>query len=143
MVNRNLIRTLEDEDINNTLAEMFSETDDDMPEEWAPSITQGPEFDVNNIVEGRVVRMDDEAVLVDVGFKSEGTIPLNEWEEGEEPPQIGDACAPRPFLVPGAPAATDIAAGYGHTCAVGPDGPPVCWGDNQFGQPHEHRQGPW
>ena len=30
-----------------------------------------------------------EFVLVDVGYKSEGTIPLNEWEEDEEPPEPG------------------------------------------------------
>jgi small subunit ribosomal protein S1 len=29
-------------------------------------------------------------VLVDVGYKSEGSIPRNEWEEGEPEPQIGD-----------------------------------------------------
>ena len=29
-------------------------------------------------------------VLVDVGYKSEGTIPLNEWEEDEDPPQPGE-----------------------------------------------------
>jgi len=28
-------------------------------------------------------------VLVDVGFKSEGTIPLSEWEEEEEKPEVG------------------------------------------------------
>ncbi len=29
-------------------------------------------------------------MLVDVGYKSEGTIARNEWEEWEEPPQVGD-----------------------------------------------------
>ena len=28
-------------------------------------------------------------VMVDIGFKSEGSIPLDEWDEGEEPPQVG------------------------------------------------------
>ena len=28
-------------------------------------------------------------VLVDVGYKSEGTIPRNEWEEDENPPEVG------------------------------------------------------
>jgi small subunit ribosomal protein S1 len=45
---------------------------------------------VNAVLEGRVLRVDDEFVLVDVGYKSEGHIPRNEWEESEPPPQIGD-----------------------------------------------------
>ena len=28
-------------------------------------------------------------MLVDVGYKSEGMIPLNEWDDAEEPPQPG------------------------------------------------------
>ena len=29
-------------------------------------------------------------MVVDVGYKSEGLVPLNEWEDGEEPPKPGD-----------------------------------------------------
>ena len=36
-----------------------------------------------------MIRVDDDRVLVDVGFKSEGTIPLSEWEEEEEKPEVG------------------------------------------------------
>lgn len=36
------------------------------------------EFDEGDIVEGTVVRIDPDEVLVDVGFKSEGVIPANE-----------------------------------------------------------------
>jgi small subunit ribosomal protein S1 len=43
----------------------------------------------NSIVEGRIIRVDDEFVLVDVGYKSEGQIPRNEWDETEDPPEIG------------------------------------------------------
>jgi small subunit ribosomal protein S1 len=46
-------------------------------------------FDVNSIVEGRIIRIDDDIVLVDVGFKSEGSIPRSEWEDDEDPPAIG------------------------------------------------------
>ena len=42
------------------------------------------DFDVNTIVEGRILRVDDEMVLVDVGFKSEGSIPRSEWDDSEE-----------------------------------------------------------
>jgi small subunit ribosomal protein S1 len=45
---------------------------------------------VNSVLEGKVLRVDDEFVLVDVGYKSEGHIPRNEWDETEPPPQIGD-----------------------------------------------------
>jgi small subunit ribosomal protein S1 len=45
---------------------------------------------VNAVLEGKILRVDDEFVLVDVGYKSEGHIPRNEWDESEPPPQIGD-----------------------------------------------------
>ena len=58
----------------------------------------GEDVSVNQIVEGTVLRVDAEFVLVDVGYKSEGIIPIHEWEsegaEGEEEekvlPQPGD-----------------------------------------------------
>ena len=40
-------------------------------------------MDLNQIVEGRVLRVEGDVVLVDVGYKSEGIIFRNEWEEGE------------------------------------------------------------
>jgi small subunit ribosomal protein S1 len=45
---------------------------------------------VNSVLVGKILRVDDEFVLVDVGYKSEGHIPRNEWDETEPPPQIGD-----------------------------------------------------
>ena len=45
---------------------------------------------VNQIVEGRVLRAEGDFVLVDVGYKSEGMIPADEWDEDEDPPQPGD-----------------------------------------------------
>jgi len=47
------------------------------------------EVSVNQIVEGRIVRVERDFAVVDVGYKSEGIVPLSEWEEGEEPPQPG------------------------------------------------------
>ena len=86
MVDRNLIRGL---DIN----------DDDLEREIAEALSEGTEFtdiawnatsvQVNQILVGKILRVDDEFVLVDVGYKSEGQIPRNEWEEGEAPPEIG------------------------------------------------------
>jgi len=44
----------------------------------------------DKIVEGRVVRVENDYVIIDVGSKSEGPVPLSEWEEGEEAPKPGD-----------------------------------------------------
>ncbi|MEX2120607.1 MAG: 30S ribosomal protein S1 [Pirellulales bacterium] len=85
MVNRNLIRGLDlnEQDWEEELTAALAGTD---PEEieWG-----GEDITLNEIVQGRVLRIEGELVLVDVGYKSEGTIPLNEWGEEEEPPQPG------------------------------------------------------
>src|ERR1700754_90590 len=83
MVNRNLIREFDvsDEDWNVAIG-------DDLPDDmdWLKGGDVGP----NQIVEGRVLRVDDDFILVDVGYKSEGIIPRNEWEDGDELPAVGD-----------------------------------------------------
>jgi small subunit ribosomal protein S1 len=85
MVNRNLIRDLE--------------TGDELELELERAMAGAPADDyavgtatlaVNSVLEGKVLRVDDEFVLVDVGYKSEGHIPRNEWDETEPPPQVGD-----------------------------------------------------
>ncbi len=88
MVNRNLIRSLEDDSITLELDSMFSleESEQLLLNSLHDTDRQ---FDVNQIVEGRVVEINDEFVVVDVGFKSEGAIHRNEWGEGEELPTIG------------------------------------------------------
>ncbi len=85
MVNRNLIRELE----------LGDELDQEL--ELALAGTEEGEYSigtsilaVNSVLEGRVLRVDSEFVLVDVGYKSEGHIPRNEWDESEPPPQVGD-----------------------------------------------------
>jgi len=85
MVNRNLIRELE----------LGDELDQEL--ELALAGTEEGEYSVgtstlavNSVLEGKVLRVDDEFVLVDVGYKSEGHIPRNEWDESEPPPQVGD-----------------------------------------------------
>lgn len=86
MVNRTLIRDLEnDPDIQSTYDfEIEGFTDEGMDPTGANQA-----FDVNKIVEGRILRVADGMVMIDIGFKSEGSISLNEWDEGEEPPQVG------------------------------------------------------
>ncbi len=88
MVNRNLIRSLEDDSLSLELDNMF-------PLEEAEELLLNSlhdadrQFDVNQIVEGKIVDINEEFVVVDVGFKSEGAIHRNEWGEDEEQPVIG------------------------------------------------------
>ena len=49
----------------------------------------GEDIAVNQIVRGRVIRIEGDFVLVDVGYKSEGIILRSEWDENEPPPQVG------------------------------------------------------
>lgn len=86
MVNRNLIRNLDNDDM---LAAEISTAVAEMDGTGLTAAEDALGLDLNSIVEGRIVRIRDEFAIVDVGFKSEGMLPLREWEEGEEPPQIG------------------------------------------------------
>ncbi len=88
MVNRNLIRGLDlgneemERELELAMADGGSAT---TAVEWG-----GGDLAVNSIVKGRILRVDDEFVLVDVGYKSEGQIARDEWDDTEEPPQVGD-----------------------------------------------------
>jgi small subunit ribosomal protein S1 len=86
MVNRNLIRGLDlkQEEWEEELALAMGGTATEEID-WG-----GGELAVNKIIDGKILRIDNEFVLVDVGYKSEGIIPLSEWEEGDEPPQVGE-----------------------------------------------------
>ena len=50
----------------------------------------GQSFEIGGIVSGKVIEIVGDQVVVDVGYKSEGLVPLNEWED-EPPPQPGDS----------------------------------------------------
>ena len=78
MVNRNLIRSLEDDDILNELATLAPEEE---AEQWILDFFEQEQQDYaqGRIVDGRIVELNDEWALIDVGFKSEGTVGLNEW----------------------------------------------------------------
>jgi len=82
MVNRNLIREFDvsEEDWAEAVGELATDDTGWLDTEYV---------DVNQIVEGTIIRVDDEFVLVDVGYKSEGTIARNEWEEEEDQPEAG------------------------------------------------------
>jgi len=85
MVNRNLIRGLEPSE-ELWRQELSAALEGVPPDEidWG-----GQEVSINQIVEGKVIRVDGEFVMVDVGYKSEGMILRNEWEEDEPPPEVG------------------------------------------------------
>jgi small subunit ribosomal protein S1 len=85
MVNRNLIRGL-DLSEEEWLQELDSALEG-VPAEEIAWTTQ--EMELNRIVEGRVLRVEGDVVLVDVGYKSEGIVFRNEWEEGEPLPEPG------------------------------------------------------
>ena len=94
MVDRNLIRSLENDP---ELKAVFQAALEDATDMIVSDIEAESDFDVNKIVEGRIVRVDGDSVLVDVGYKSEGTISRDEWEDGEGPQVHGKSagyCAP-------------------------------------------------
>jgi small subunit ribosomal protein S1 len=86
MVNRNLIRSLENDP---DLDALFDAAMVGVEENGLETIETENDFDLNKIVQGKIIRVDDEFVMVDVGFKSEGLIPRNEWDEDEPQPEIG------------------------------------------------------
>ena len=89
MVNRNLIRALDDDEILNDLATMAPE--DDVEREMLEYFeSEQQDYAQGEIIEGRIVEINDEWALIDVGFKSEGTVSISEWGPEEEKPKVGD-----------------------------------------------------
>jgi small subunit ribosomal protein S1 len=90
MVNRNLLRQfdLPDADLQSQLDQTF---DQDITA-WLTDETQV--FEANKIVDGRILNIIGDDVLIDVGYKSEGIIKLDEFrDEGTDqvvPPKVGD-----------------------------------------------------
>ena len=85
MVNRNLIRELElGDELNQEIELAMAGTEDGEYSIGTSTLA------VNSVLHGKILRVDNEFVLVDVGYKSEGHIPRNEWDESEPPPQVGD-----------------------------------------------------
>ena len=86
MVNRVLIRQLNDSSIDSELDSLFSE---DLAALYTQNSDGDKKFAVNEIVSGKIVKVDEEVVVVDVGFKSEATIPRSEWEAHGDQPEVG------------------------------------------------------
>ncbi|QDS93210.1 30S ribosomal protein S1 [Roseimaritima multifibrata] len=89
MVNRNLIRALEDDDLAEELA-LLAPAEDTEDELFKALEQEQQDYIQGKIVDGRIVELNDEWALVDVGFKSEGTIGLDEWGPEEAQPKVGD-----------------------------------------------------
>ncbi|MBX3423921.1 MAG: 30S ribosomal protein S1 [Pirellulaceae bacterium] len=88
MVNRNLIRSLEDDSIALQLDSLLPE--DQLDDMILPTLEDlNRQFDVNQIVDGTIVEVNGEFVVIDVGFKSEGAINISEWEGDAEQPIPG------------------------------------------------------
>jgi small subunit ribosomal protein S1 len=88
MVNRNLLRQFDvpDDEIQDTDA-IFNQAISD----WVQAEEQ--EYEANKIVTGKVLEIRGDDVVIDIGYKSEGVIKIDEWkEEGSDapPPKAGD-----------------------------------------------------
>jgi len=88
MVNRNLLRQFDvtDDQIEDTDT-IFNQAIAD----WVQSEEQ--DYEANKIVTGKVLEIRGDDVVIDIGYKSEGIIKIEEWkEEGSEspPPKPGD-----------------------------------------------------
>lgn len=91
MVDRNLLRefNISDDELDAQMASiMGGEGDEDFnPDNIYSDVVL--EFDAGSIVTGRVLRIEGDEVLIDVGFKSEGVIPIDEWSDGDDVPVPG------------------------------------------------------
>jgi small subunit ribosomal protein S1 len=85
MVDRNLLREFDVDEAELTTA-IESEDGDPMQE----YLGQGRSFELGTIVDGKVIEIAGDQVVVDIGYKSEGLVALNEWDEHEGRPQPGD-----------------------------------------------------
>jgi small subunit ribosomal protein S1 len=95
MVNRNLI--LEFDVTDDEVEQMMRESLGAPSEEALPRAYVDPsqEFEQNKIVVGKIREIHGDDVVVDVGYKSEGIIKLDEWRDDNAdnqivPPKIGD-----------------------------------------------------
>ncbi|MDZ4684376.1 MAG: 30S ribosomal protein S1 [Planctomycetaceae bacterium] len=97
MVDRNLIRefSIDDEDLaaafGVALAEAEHAEDESLEHLYIAGGAGG--VDVNSIIDGTVVRVEGDEVLIDIGYKSEGIVPLDEWDRDAPTPQPGDKVA--------------------------------------------------
>ena len=69
----------------------------------------------------------------DAGFRANEA--CGQWALRPPPtPTPTPTSTPTPTPVPPLPFLTTLSSGWSHTCALRPDGSPVCWGSNNYGQ---------
>jgi small subunit ribosomal protein S1 len=97
MVNRNLLRQYDpsEQDLQFEMsAARLDSITGETPELEEYYQRERQPFEVNKIVRGRVANIVGDDVVVDIGYKSEGVIAIQEWyDEGEDrvkAPQVGD-----------------------------------------------------
>ncbi|MFO1092568.1 MAG: 30S ribosomal protein S1 [Planctomycetaceae bacterium] len=92
MVDRNLIREfqVDDNELENRFGDSLTDLESAESEMDLVYDATSRSFDVNQIVTGIVLRLTDDDVLVDIGYKSEGTVPLDEWGSDEVKPKVGE-----------------------------------------------------
>jgi small subunit ribosomal protein S1 len=93
MVNRNLLRQTDLPDFDQEIESLFAnENPNDPHAGWLPDEKQP--IDVNRIVNGRVLEIRGEDVVIDIGYKSQGIIKIDEWKDegvdGVTLPTAGD-----------------------------------------------------
>ena len=86
MVNRNLIRefSISAEDLEKAFGDTLQEIDSAAGNLDAIYNTASDSFELNTIIEGTVLRVEGDDVLIDIGYKSEGMVPVDEFREGDE-----------------------------------------------------------
>ncbi|MBL8814637.1 MAG: 30S ribosomal protein S1 [Planctomyces sp.] len=93
MVDRHLLRefSVDESELDAMMAASFPELsgDDDAISDLYDQKAQA--YDINQILTGTIVRVDNEEVVVDIGYKSEGVVQRDEWSEEEEQPQVGQS----------------------------------------------------
>jgi small subunit ribosomal protein S1 len=69
---------------------MEGEGPEERMEDWFKEGSTTSEFEEGEVVRGRVVHVGSSEVLVDVGYKSEGAIPIEEFQRHGALPKVGD-----------------------------------------------------
>ena len=93
MVDRNLIREfqVEDLELEQLMSAVLTQPEDgSAPSEDELYQHQSVGLDPNEIITGTIIRVDSEEVLVDIGYKAEGVVQREEWEDTNEVPVVGE-----------------------------------------------------
>ena len=85
MVNYNLIRNLDENEAE--LDQAIEQAFQDLPGDLDEVLTTAEEQEVlpGKIVVGKILRVEDDRVIVDLGYKCEGVLPIAEWDEHDPP----------------------------------------------------------